>query len=186
MCYWVSKKIEPIHTITMKFQNIIMCFSLVLMLSCGSSERVITDEGKVYEVKGNTIKNDGNNVTKNLSAEEKEAINTVLERKENAKKAFDKKQKELEDAIEEQENIQEAAENKQKELEEELETLEDSLKESQDARDNYATIKARYNDKRNKFRKLKKEGKLSPNDIEDWKEKLEKIKEDVNEAKNKL
>ena len=166
----------------MILRKLTILFTLIILTACGSSERVITDEGKVYEVKGNTIKNNGVNVTDSLSADEKEAINTVKERKEEAKKAFEKQQKELEDAIEKQDDIQKVARKKQNELEEKLKILENNLENKQDVRDNYATIKKRYIDKKNKFKKLKKEGKLSPNDIKDWKEKLSALKERVKQA----
>ena len=161
-------------------------FVLFILTSCGSSQRVITEDGKVYEVSGNTIKNNDVNVTESLSTEEKESINKVIERKEKAKKAFEKEHKDLEDAIEKQEDIQRAAEKKQNELQDKLETLENNFEKKQDVRDNYATIKERYTDKKNKFKKSKKEGKLSPNDIIDWKEELAKLKSELNDAKNKL
>ena len=160
--------------------------TLFILASCGSSERVITDNGDVYEVKGNTIKNNGVKVTDDLSAAEKESITKVLENNRKAKKAYDSQHKELEAAIEKQEDIQSKSEKKQKELEDQLEVLEDNLEKKQDEADNYSTAKERYNDKKEKFKKLKKEGKLSPNDIADWKEKLSDLKAEVNQAKNNL
>ena len=64
------------------------------LLNCGSSERVITDEGRVYAVDGKTIKNNGVEVTENLSDEKKEAINNLLERKKEARKDFEQQQNE--------------------------------------------------------------------------------------------
>lgn len=160
--------------------------TLLFLASCGSSERVITNDGKVYEVKGSTIKNNGVEVTERLSDAEKESINALLDKKEKAREAFEKEYKTLEEAIAKQQDLQKAAENKQEELEDKLEILENNREEKQDARDNYATIKERYNNKKKEFKKLKKEGELSPNDVKRWKEKLSQLKSEVMEAKNKL
>ena len=39
-----------------------------ILFSCASSERVITNDGKVYKVKGDSFYNNGEDVTKELSA----------------------------------------------------------------------------------------------------------------------
>ncbi|WP_299102315.1 hypothetical protein [uncultured Winogradskyella sp.] len=159
---------------------------LIVFASCGSSQRVITDDGKVYEVEKKAIKSNGVDVTDDLSAAEKASINNLIKEKEEVKKAYDKQYEELEKAIEKQKKVKEEAENNQKKLEEKLKNLESYLEEKQDSRDDYATAKERYNNKKAKFKKLKKEGKLSPNDIEDWKGKLKDLKDKVREAKNSL
>ena len=167
-------------------RNLSVLLTLLIFASCGSSERVITDQGKVYEVNGSKIKMDGVEVTESLSASEKESINALLEEKEKASKVFEKEHKALEDAIAKQQDIQKEAKNKQDELEDKLESLENTREEKQDARDNYATIKERYNKKKIEFKKLKKEGELSPNEANKWKEKLSNLKSEVMEAKNKI
>ena len=40
--------------------------SLLFCVACGSTEKVITDQGKVYEVKGDKFYNNGKEVTQTL------------------------------------------------------------------------------------------------------------------------
>ena len=58
----------------MKYQKLIYCLLVGLIVSCGSSERVITADGKVYEVKGSTIKNNGDDVTESLQKTVKQKL----------------------------------------------------------------------------------------------------------------
>lgn len=167
-------------------KQIPILLTLLILGSCGSGERVITDDGKVYEVNGNTIEKNGVEVTENLSSSEKTSIDAFIDKKEKIRQAFEDQQKALESAIEKQEAIQDKAEAKQNDLENQLETLEENFEAKQDAKDNYASVKKRYDDKKLKFKKLKKEGELSPNDIKDWKEKLSKLSEKVKAAKKEL
>lgn len=159
---------------------------LLIFVSCGSSERVITNQGKVYEVKGSKIENNGVEVTDSLSKTEKESINNLIKKKKEAKKVFEAQQNELEAAITEQENIQKRAKEKQEELEDKLDALEGDFEEKQDAKENFASIKMQYNKQKNKFKKLKKEGELSTKDIKDWRGKLSTLKQKVKKAKNEI
>jgi chromosome segregation ATPase len=170
----------------MKYRKILYLLFTILIVSCGSSERVITSDGNVYEINGNTIKNNGIEVTENLSKEKKEAINELLEKKKEAQKVFEQEKKDLEKAISNQRDIQKEAKEKEKELENELDTLEDNFENKLDVKDNFASLKKRYVEKQKEFRKLKKQGELSPNDIKDWKEKLNTLKKKVNKAKAEM
>ena len=58
----------------------------LILLSFGSNERVITNEGKVYKVKGNEFYNNGKDVTNKLSSIEKERIQSILEKRLKPKK----------------------------------------------------------------------------------------------------
>lgn len=168
------------------FRSIILALSFLTLVNCGSGKRIITDDGKVYEVKGSTIKKDGVDVTKNLSKEEKKSIDNLIKEKEEARKIFEAKQKDIEDAISEQKSIQKEARKNQRKLERDLKDLENSLKATQNARDKYATTRSRYTKSKNEFKQLKKDGELSPNAIDDWKERLSKLKMEVKKAKKEL
>jgi hypothetical protein len=91
------------NNVKMTLNKIVVVAIMVLIVSCGSSERVITDDGKIYEVKGNTIKNDGVDVSKSLSEEKKERIEALVTAKEEAREAAEKRQEELEEQKKRQE-----------------------------------------------------------------------------------
>lgn len=170
----------------MKVKKYIPILISILILSCGSSERVIMDNGNVYEVSGKTIKNDGIDVTNTLSEEQKKEIQDQLEEKLDGQREAEKKQKELEEKKKEAEKEAEKAEKKQEELEEKQKKLENKLEQREKARDNYLRAKKRLEDKRNKYEKLKSKGKISPNDEKKWEERLKDLEEDLKEAKNEL
>ena len=170
----------------MKSLKLLILLILSLSYSCGSSERIITDDGTVYEVKGDTVENNGVDVTENLSASEKASINDLVKRKEKAQSAAQKEQDALEKAIDEQKQIQQKAELKQKELKAKLDALQNQLKESQDARDDYAKIKKRYNEEEKEYKRLESNGELSAIEIKEWKDKLAKLKLEVDQAQSRL
>ena len=170
----------------MDYKNIIIIASIGLFLACGSTERVITDDGKIYEVKGDTFMNNGVDVTQSLTNEEKENIKKSLEEKIEAREASEKIQNELEDKQRELEKVQEEARRKENELKEKQEKLESKRDDLKDAKDDYAKSKKRLTSKMDKFQNLKEKGRLSPKDEEKWLEKIKDLKMEVNEAKTKL
>ncbi|RSK41762.1 hypothetical protein [Mangrovimonas spongiae] len=147
-------------------------FLMFLILSCGTTHKVIMDNHEVYEVKGDKIFKDGTEVTETLKKDRRDAIlDTLEERLE--------KQEELEEQ-------QEALEKAQKEAEEQQKEIEKELKEKEDAREAFFDAKEKLKDQKNKYERLHKNGKLSPNDEEKWAKKLKKLAEDVAEAKENL
>lgn len=173
----------------MKFQKIVFLALTIILLSCGSSERVITEDGKVYELKGKKFYNNGNNVTDELSSEEKESITAILEKRLEAEQIIEEKQEVFEDKKESLEETIKEAEKKQKELEKKQEQLEDKLKQKEDARQDFLKAKERLQDEKDTYEKLKEQGKLSPSDEEKWKSRfaeLEKYLKEANQALNDL
>lgn len=168
------------------FRELIIALTVLTLVSCGSSKHVITDDGKVYEVKGSKIKKGGVDVTESLSSAKKITIDNLISEKEEARKIFETQQKEIEEAIAEQKRIQSEARKNQRSLERNLSDLESSLRVTQNARNNYATARGRYTKSKAEFKKLKKDGELSPNAIKDWKEKLDKLKQRAKQAKKEI
>ena len=163
----------------MKNQIIALLISSLLVFSCGTTEKVITDNGKVYEVKGDTFYNNGNDVTQILSSEEKQEIMETLSQRldmekeaEERKNQLKKEQKELEDA--------------RKKVEKAQDEIEREIKEKNDARDEFFKAKDELKDERERYNELLKKGDLSPNDKADWLEKLRKLEKEVQDAEDKL
>jgi hypothetical protein len=129
------------NNVKMTLNKIVVVAIMVLIVSCGSSERVITDDGKIYEVKGNTIKNDGVDVSKSLSEEKKERIEALVTAKEEAREAAEKRQEELEEQKKRQEKIEEEAQERQEELEAKQDALEEQREEKENAREAYVKAK---------------------------------------------
>lgn len=170
----------------MKYQNLVYCLLVFLIVSCGSSERVITEDGKVYEVKGNSITMNGEDVSESLTEERRVEIETVLNNKRSAEKEAEKLQKELDDKQRELEKAQKEAEKKQDEIEEKQKAIEEKIKAQEEAREDYLKAKKRLENKKEKYERLKSKGKLSPRDEEKWQEKLKDLEEDLMEAKQEM
>ena len=170
----------------MKFIKILYLWLLILFVSCGGYEQVITEDGSIYEVKGNKIKSNGDDITETLSYDERENIKNLVSQKKQAEKEAEKLKKELEEQKERQEEIEKEAQEKQKALEDKKEALEDKLKAKKESRENYIELKKKYDKEYKKYQKLKRKGELSPNDITNWEEKLNKLKNEVEEARNEL
>ncbi|APY08168.1 hypothetical protein BWZ20_07580 [Winogradskyella sp. J14-2] len=170
----------------MKALNYLYILLAILATSCGSYEKVIANDGTVYEVKGNKIKLNGEEVTENLSYKEQAEIKQLLADKIEERKAAEKKQKELENQKERQEEIEREAKEKQEALEEKKEALEDKLKAKKEARENYIELKRKYDKELRSFKKLKRKGELSPNDIKDWEAKLSDLKTKTTSARAEL
>lgn len=180
----------------MKFIKLIAVVLAATMVSCGSSERVIMDDGTVYKVKNNKFYQNGENISDQLSSTEKDAIkNTLNERLEANRFAeqsqkelekqqealeqqqqdFEQQQKALEESIKEAKTSQKELKNRQKELKQNIEAKEKARKAVLKAEEQLASKTARY-------QKLKSKGKLSPLDEEKWEGKLADLKEELNQA----
>ena len=144
------------------------------MTVLGNAQNVIAG-GVAYEVKGKAIFKDGVNITETLTKEQKEDILTTFQKKEDILKETEKAEKELRKA----EKSQRKAVKEMKKAEKELKTRERAQSKFEDANDD-------YNDAVKKYEKLKKKGKLSPNDEAKWLKKIEDLKEDIKKAKRKI
>ncbi|QNK76615.1 hypothetical protein H7F37_10770 [Winogradskyella sp. PAMC22761] len=170
----------------MKFQYVFICFLVSLMLSCGSSDRVIMTDGKVYEVKGNSIKNDGTDVTETLSKDRKFEIAATLKANNKAKAEAEQLQESLKAQQKELKKTKEEAEAKQEKLENQQEALEKKIEDKEDARKDFLKAKKRLDNQQKKFEKLKEKGKLSANDEEKWSKKLDDLEKEFEKAKEKM
>lgn len=170
----------------MKFQNMLSVFVALLLLSCGSTESVITEDGKIYEVKGDTFKTNGLDVTDQLTNDEKERIKIKLQEKIDSREALEKRQKELKSKAEELEKTQKETKKKQEELEELQKEFERKQKEKKEVTANYIKAKKELEKQNEKYERLKEKGKLSPRDETDWKEKLDDLKDELKVAKQKM
>ena len=156
----------------MKLKITLALLTLIIISSCGSSEKVITSDGKLYTVKGKKIYQNDNEVTESLSSGEKSNIFNTLDKRLEAEKEIEEQQKKLEKEQERLEKAQREAKKKQEKLEKEL-------KEKNRAREKYLDAKKELSDARKTYERRLKKGKLSPNDIEDWEIKFEKLKKEV-------
>lgn len=170
----------------MNLKNSLFLFAMTLCLSCGTTHTVISDDGKVYEVKGDTFINNGQDVTETLSSDEKNAIKSNLEQRLNRKEKAEERQEQLEDQQKELEKAQEEARKKQQELAEQQKELEETLRDKEQARSEYLKAKELMKSKQNRFKRLKDKGKLSPNDVDDWEKKLLDYQKDIDDAQKRL
>ena len=135
----------------------------------------ISYNGVNYEVKKGRIFKDSIDVTDTLSIEDKDKIRV----------AFDKKMMQIKEAKNTQNRI-EKAEKDQKKAEKKQKKAEKELKKRQKSQSNFDKSTKKHDDAINKYNRLKKKGKLSPEDEEKWLEKIEKLKETQVKAKKKL
>ena len=149
----------------------IVCLFMMTILNAQQIEH----EGKEYRVKGEKIFLNGVEVTADLSADEQLVIKNKLKNK----IATDNKIKSAEKAENKAENKQKKAEKKQKQAEKDLKKREKIQK-------NYKNAQQRYSDAQNKYEKLKKRGKLSPDDEAKWLKKLENLKENLDKNEKRL
>lgn len=163
----------------MKKRHLIVLSMFLIVLSCGSSEKVIMNDGTVYRVEGKNFYKKGKEVTESLSNTDKEKIlNTLNERLEFEKEA-QKRQKELEARREALKKAQEQAQATQK-------ALEEALEEKEEAREAFFEAKEKLEKQQKKYKRLHDNGKLSPNDEEKWDLKLKDLEQKLEEAKNKV
>lgn len=157
---------------------------VVLFLGMGlfAQAQEVEHEGLKYEVKGDLIFKDGKDVTHTLSLETKNQIKTTLRNRLNSEKLADElrsKQKDAEKSLKKAERAQKKAEKAQKRAEKEL-------KEKQRAQDKFQKASKKLQQNQAKYEKLKRKGKLSPDDELKWLGKLEKYRDNLEDAKKKL
>jgi chromosome segregation ATPase len=164
----------------MKHSNLLfIIFLMFIAASCGSTEKVITDAGAVYEVKGNTFYKNGEDVTETLTDDKKEAIKSELEERLEAEEEALKQKEDLEDVVKEAEKTKEEAIEKQ-------EAIESALERKEKARQAFFKAKDKLQKAKEKYERFHKKGKLSPNEEEEWAKKIEGLEEDVQSAQKEL
>lgn len=170
----------------MKFKYLLLTLSSVAIFSCGSTERVITNEGKVYEIKSDKFFNNNEDVTDILTAEEKENIMTTLNERLAAERLAEEKQEALDKKQEALEAQQEKVEKAKEKAEKEQERIEKAIKAKKEAREDLFDAKEKLSDQQKKYNKLHEKGELSPNDEAKWAEKLSKLQKKVTKAEKAL
>lgn len=153
--------------------------TLFLIVSCGSSERVITNDGSVYKVKGDRFYNKGEEVTEQLSDIEKKRISSILEKRLEAEKLAENKQDEIAKALKD-------LRDKEQELKEKQRQLEDKINRRQEAREDFFEVKKELTSVKNDYQELKDKGELSPKEEAKWKKRLKKLEKEVKEAELKV
>ncbi|MEO8774360.1 MAG: hypothetical protein ABI263_10225 [Gelidibacter sp.] len=145
---------------------------LFLTLGVAVNAQEVISEGKVYEVKGKAIFQDGVDITSSLLIEERDPIYKALKNQINDEKNVEKARKKLEKAAKNAEKAEKKA-------------LKD-LKKKQKAQDNVNKAVRKFDQQEEKYQKLKNSGKLSPNDESKWLKKLNGYKHDLEKARTKL
>ena len=146
-----------------------ICFGLLL------SAQEVNVTGTTYSVKKEKIFKGDVDVTETLSVEERKQIRAAFNNKMSRIKETEDTQKQLEKA----EKDQKKAEKRQKKAEK-------ALKKRKRAQSNFDKSAKKHQGAIKKYEKLKKRGKLSPEDEAKWLEKIEKFEKFHNKAKKKL
>lgn len=166
----------------MKLLRLFTLFITLAFYACGSSQKVISEDGEVYTVKNDNYFKNGKDVTATLESEEKEKLeNTLKARVEQQKMNSDKLEK-FEDNLSEIDKTIEQAEEKRETVSEQKEQFEERLEEKEAARQAVLEAKKEFNEAQLEYEKLNNSGLLSPNDKEKWTEKLNKLNKLVLEA----
>lgn len=159
----------------MRITKWIYIIGITILVSCGSSERVITNNGAVYTVKGNNFYNKGKDVTDKLTDIEKKSIQSILEKRLQAEEAAKEKQDEIAKSLD-------ALKEKEKDLKKQQREIEDKIANREDARDNFFEVKRKLNDLKEEYKVLKDKDELSPNNESKWQKRLKKLEKKLEEA----
>lgn len=151
------------------------------LYNCASSYDVV-HESDIYKVKGNNIYKNGNDVTESLTEETKTSIQETLDARLALRAEEEKKQEELEKRLKEQEKIQKQAEKRQAELENKQEEIKKRQEEREDARKAFINAKQTLKKEQKNYNRHLEKGKLSPEDIKQWDNKIEKLEKAKDEA----
>ena len=155
---------------------------ILMVFSYTVTAQEVQKDGKTYEVKKDKIFLEGEDVTETLSIADKTFIlkqaATITEKL----KMQEKAEKELEKA----EKQQEKAEKAQKKAEREQKRAEKELKKRKKAQDRFDRANDKLDSALKKYDRLKRKGKLSPQDEAKWLDKIENLREDVAKAKKRL
>lgn len=153
---------------------LISVWCLTAIIGCSSPQTVI-QQGVVYTIKGDKILNNGVDVSKTLSSEEKNAIETVLKERLATAEAAEKKKAAMEAKLKELESVQNKIKAEQKALDKQLKEAQKKREDKQDAREDFLKANEKLKDSEAKYKKLHQEGKLSPKNEEKWAKKLKEL-----------
>lgn len=178
----------------MKFLVVLVLF-LGMNLSAQAQE--VNYNGITYKLKGKTISQNGADVTASLSVNEQIGIREALrqqkaidDQQQKAEKALILDRKRTDKALDEErkraEKIVKKAESDLKDAEKKQKKAEKELKARDKAQSEYEKAGNKYNDAIKKYEKLKRKGKLSPNDEAKWLEKIDNLNKDIDKARRKL
>ncbi len=155
-----------------------MKFYITLLFVCMTvvvNAQEVVSNGETYEVKGKSILKDGVDVTTSLNIEEQAQIMA----------AFKEKKIQIKEAKEREKQIK-LAEKRQKVAEKKQRRAEKALKKKERAQSDYDKAIKRHEQAISKYERLKRRGKLSPNDEERTLKRIEDLKSDIDKAQNKL
>ncbi|RKE98547.1 hypothetical protein [Ichthyenterobacterium magnum] len=184
----------------------LMAFSFNL-----SAQKVKKDD-KTYQVKNEKIFLDGKDITETLSIDDRKTIfkqaatvsetmkgkgkekekgqekikNTEKEMKEKKENALKEAEYKKIKKAEKLEKEMKRAEKAQKKAEKEARKAEKALKKKQKAQNRYKKANSKLKSAQKKYDRLKKKGKLSPNEELKWLGKLKGLREDIARAKKKM
>ncbi len=147
----------------------------ITVIGTSVSAQKVTVNSVHYEIVKDEIFKNGIKITDSLSPEERSNIMTALKEKQLQLEVEEETQKRLERAEKEQQK----AIKRQKQAEK-------ALKRKQKAQSNFDKATKRHNVANKKYLKLKKKGKLSPEDEAKWLEKIEKLNTNLAKAQRKL
>ena len=150
----------------------IWLITFFLGLGLTATAQQVIYEGKVHEVTGKAIFQDGVDITSSLHTDERKSIYKTL-------KNQLKEEKNVEKAKKRQEKALKKAEKSQKKVEK-------TLKQKQKAQDKFNKATKKLEQNQDKYQKLKGRGKLSPNAEAKWLKKINGYKKDLDKATKKL
>ena len=141
---------------------------LSMLFAISAFSQKVTYANKEYKIKGKKIYFEGKDVSDSFTEEEKVAIFEKIK----AQKAKSKKDKKEAKSVKKEKKKIEKAEKEQKKKENALDDYDDAVNKLESAQA--------------KYERLKRKGKLSPNDEVKWLDKIAKLKEKVSAKKKKL
>lgn len=152
-----------------------VCIGFILMHSCGGSERVITNSGEVFELKGDSFYQNGKEVTDSLSDSEKERITSIMKKREEARAAAERKLEQLDKELEK-------LKARERSIKKVRKKVENKIEKRKAARQNFFDIKKELRALKADFKKIKKEKELSTSETIKWQERLEKLEKKLYKA----
>lgn len=173
---------------------------LVCLFTIFVQAQEVKTNGKTYVVKGETIFENGKDITSALTAEEQTAIKAALVAQQEQEAMLKQKEKELEKKRKKEaqeakklekekkqaEKEKKKAEKARKKAEKEKKKAEKALKKKQKAKKKFEQTKSKFEKAKKKHKRMKENGNLSPNDEVKWQKKLEKLNKNVNKAQKRM
>ncbi|SEP72154.1 hypothetical protein SAMN05421824_0145 [Hyunsoonleella jejuensis] len=158
---------------------VFLCFVSFSFLLSAQAVKINND---VYEVKNNIIFKNGIDVSSTISADEKSKVLAAFDKN----KLETAKTKAVSEKLENAEKDKIKAEKQQKKAEKKQKKAEQALKRKERAHSNHNKAINKHKAAVKKYEKLKKKGKLSPEDERKWLEKIEKFNAGITKTKKKL